>query len=1747
MARSRRQDSRRQKSRRPVTALVAGRALNTVVGTVTAALIGGAAAQEVSSSLPLTSVGDRLMWAVGDQDLRLVVGAAGRVQLDIYSAQFDKEDDRSTAEYGDEGYGGPVSSTFMLIDAGGKVVKSQNFGVGAPDWQTFLNTDLAAGTYTLRVQTAGKGKNTFAIRLNTISAAVEADRLNVNVHAQNWIPALNVASPGGHLELHMYDGDGAGEVQAELRDPLGHVFPLKLSGETLNKAGDLGSDILPLPAPAGNYTLYLRQPAGAKQFSNTVSFSLQKDGPKDGASAPLTVVRADTVGRLEVGAELVLPGGKQPTRAEVTVGERQLNVNGGAALNLPAASYPVMVKPVAGASTTLSTSQAAVNKGGVTQVRVQVRPDVALSFVADKTQVCVGDVVTFTAQASTAFAQELPASLRVTLPGGLVANGDTALSTRINAAHPAQLRFEARATLAGSVQASAEVQPWGKRRSVGVEVLPTAAQIELRRADVPSTLPGEVVTVSLSVRNVSGVSAPYRLVDAPGAGLSALDPVIFSGELKAGESRTLSYRARVSAASGESSQLQATLNSSCESSQQVGGPFVAAVPAQPAAPQVVPPVAEVTVPEEASAAAQTQEVAPAAQPAPVAAPESPDAVIVVARTSTVQIPFDAPRAAIQLVVAHTPPAGASYVAGSSLLSGRPLADPVTGQSGRLYWTTPGAPRGVLSYALKHQETLSALESPALLGRYAQGRQEALVGKIDLADLKAAALPGEAAPSENEGTVRLPLAGTVFRERDRVTVAVQAPGKAAEVNAPLPTINGVPVPAASLGQTTLDLEAGSVRREFYGIQLRPGENVIGYGDHAVKVYLAGAPVTAQLIPVQLVADGVQPIVLKLRLLDINGLTPGTPTVTVESSLDPLTPDAHPEVASQQVALKNGEGTLELPAISAPTRFTVRVLVGSGVIARSFQATPSRTRVGSGMLSVTGSLGSGFAYEGCTQGYFETPLGAGKLYVAAAAAVRGGAGQVSETVRPDGTLASDPNAPVSLAPVLDRSQGLPSSANPLLRYPGHGDGSSEQIPLQGLDPLAFRYEHPDFSVSYRQAALPIDVFSIGGNVTALSGFTRGGTGQAGTGQAGAVQAAGFVAALPGGTVSETLPSNGTRVFRLSQPDVSPDSQSVDLITTDRVSGSRTLKRLNASSDYSLDPVAGVLYFSRAVPLLDEAGNAQSLLVVYRVTAQGGNRQLAFGAQVIGRMGNLRLGAAAVRLDGVTSVGLRARYDSGATAPDSSTSPDSASAIVGDLLAAYAGGLMVNGTLGGQTERLSYAASLRYQDAGYVGLNPVDVGVAATASIDARVTEQFGVRLAAQYADGGYQLGRTGSQAGTGDSAPASGTTGGLVSLQGRYALGPLRLGAGVQAGFGAQQGPAALVSAGYTAGKLDLSVEHAQPIRGGTQHPVTTVAAKVQIAQNVTLIARDVLDWGGTTEDGSPQPLSQQASFGLQTRLGGTNLSAGYDLPNSAGSGNRARFGIDTTLPLSDKFSVNLSGGSLYNLSARTGDWNAGGSLRYAAERLVASAGADVSSTSGVFRTVFKSGLSYSVSDQWSVTLDGTRVMGSAADQSGTSLAASTALRAGPWQGLAYLRYQDGALGGAAPQVVGEANAEYHRAQLALRAGVAGRMLVGDPGSLTVQPSVSGTYYFNDFLGVGVAGRAIFQPSSSYSAYSLGLEGSLRALPGTWVTLGYNPLGFDGVSGNVSTRKGLYLRLDLLLDEALADENAGPGKTAQGDGK
>ncbi|WP_339095212.1 hypothetical protein WDJ50_11480 [Deinococcus sp. VB142] len=1587
------------------------------ITTLTAALLGAATAQEIATSLPLTSVGNKLMWTVGDQELKLVVGVSSRVQLDVYGAQFDPQDYRSPDYYGDENYStekpkAPVSSTFVLTNAEGEVVKEFAYGLGAQDWQTFINEDLPAGTYTLKVTTEGNGKNTFAFRLNSISAAVQADHLNVTVRSNDWVPALNVYNPGGAMSLRMYDGDGPKELEAELRDAEGNTYPIKVSGQ-------LEWDDIQVPEAKGNYTVYLRQPKDTFQYSNTVGFEL--------TGAPITVVNADTTGKLQLVAELVLPDETLPTQATVQVGEQAYEVQGSAGpFTLPAQEYALEAEPIKGAEVTIDQTAVTVEKEQTKTVKVQVKPQMDLSFSADKPEVCVGDVVKFTARATTEFErQPLPANVQVKLPKGFTADGETSVTARVDAANPGVLVFEAKAgpEAAGQASATATLLPWNKSQNLDLRVLPTATQIELRRAELSEVKPGETVTVTLTLKNTSTVAAPYQLTDNPGERLEALDPATFSGELQPGEEKTLSYRARVKGEEAGQGDLQATLSSACDSQQTVVGTLTVTPPPPPA-----------------------------------------KTVVAVQRESTVRIPFDSPKAATQIVIAHQPPKDATYVAGSSTLNGKALTDPQTGPSGKLYWTTPGAPRGVLTYKVTHEGALGALESPTLVGKYAKNNLEVLVGDGNLDDLNGLRpVSVQAEVQENPGELKLPAAGTIYRDRDRITVAVQGNMD----DASLPTVNGVAVDAATLGKKVTDPGKGTQRREFFGQVLKPGENVIAYGGQQVKVYLAGVPVTAELTPEQLVADGVTPIKVGIKLLDAAGLPNGS-TVTVQTSLEPERRDAQPTVGSYQITLKDGEGVLEMQPLNAPVRFDVKVLVGDKPVVRSFEAVPSKTRVGIGTVSAGALLGSGGAAAGEVRaaGYLETPIGDGKLYVAGA-----------------GAMTAERGTNGQFAFAQDKKAGLPNTANPLERYPTYGDASVHDIPLQGIDPVAFRYEHPRFNVQYRQSALPVDVFNLGINPTALSGYTRTNP-----------QVSGFVAALPKGEVQAEFPADGTRVLSLGKANLLADSEVVEVVSVDARTGAEQIKRLQRLRDYTVDYSSGVVYFQKAVGLTDEEGNNQLVRVRYRLDDPMTQRQIAWGVQASTRLmqDRLTLGAAAVALDGTTSVGVRARYADGISRAD--------------LLTAYSGGgVMVTGTANVQAERVQANGSVRYQDPKYTGLNQVENGLAVSGDAVYKVTDRLGVGVSGYY----RKDARTDDQVGK---------DGGYADVKATYDLKPFTVGLGVRAGFGDQKGFGLVGSAGYSKSGYVVKVEHAQPI-GGELIPTTTVTATAPIRENVTLTARDEVRWGKDS----------RASVGLNSRFGMTNVAVNYDLPGADGWGNRARFGMDTTLPINDKVSLGLNGGYLLDLAGDDDGWNAGASLRYKDERLVATLGSDVSHKQDGFRVALKGGASYSVNDRLTLSTDATRVMGPKATDTGNNVAISAALRASEWQGLAYLRYKDGALAAQNPEVIGEANLEYHVPRYALRGGIAGRMLLNQANSATYQASASGTYYFTDRLGLGLAARALLQPATGYQGYSFGIEGSVRALPGTWVTLGYNPMGFTGINSNLYTRQGAYVRLDFMLDD------------------
>ena len=1021
----------------------------------------------------------------------------------------------------------------------------------------------------------------------------------------------------------------------------------------------------------------------------------------------------------------------------------------------------------------------------------------------------------------------------------------------------------------------------------------------------------------------------------------------------------------------------------------------------------------------------------------------------VLRTSGITLPFVAPVEARELVVAHRLPLGAQYLPGSAALDDKTIADPLLGSQNRLYWVLPAEQSGTLSYRVTYSGQLGELAAPALLARYGAQRSEVLRGSFDPADLASAQPLGAPSRTENAGAVKLPLDGTVYRIRDRITVVVEGP-----LDQPLvPSVNGAPLREDQIGTRTTDSANNKQRLEYVGAPLKPGPNLIRVGDDTVTVRYASVTTHVVVTPLQLIADGNSVVRLRLQAYDAFGTLSSVSSLTVKSSLEPLTPDADASAAGYQVRMNDGVGEVVLAPQSSPTTLNLSVLVGGREQISRFELKPNASRVGVGVVSATLGLPDfkisvdNLSYQ--ARASLEAPLLGGKLYLAA------------------------------------DKDGLPTSENVYQRYGSYGDSSSESTPLQGIDPVALIYDHPSFRVAYRQAPLPGDVLPVGESFTALRIRTK----NAGP------QVAAYAAYLPSDKVSARLTPEG-RLLHLQQG-IAPDSESLTVIILEKATGAE-LKRvpLTRLADYTLDTGSGVVTFNQAVEPLDANLNDVRLDVKYRLSSPLAQRKLSYGAQIWQQTQNYGVGAAVVNLDGVSTYGVRANYTDDATRAN--------------LLAAYSGGLQLSASFDHRFSKDStVGAQARYQAQTYAGLSPLSAGL----SIAANYKTRFNERLAAVL-DGEYHN--------TPAAAPVAGQLpgqGGSVTARADYNLKPFSVGGGFKYAFGDIYGLGAVGSVGYHQGPIDVDVVQTQPLSGNLS-AVTDVSAKVKLAGNVVLGLRDTYTWNG----------SNVASLSTSTKLGNVNYAVTYDLPNADGSGNRARFGADTSLPLSQEFSLGLRGSVVRAFSTGVGDLTAGADLRYQGVDMSGSVGSDLSYQNNQFGAVFRAGLSGSLTPHLTLSADTTAEVGRT---QGLRTALGYAYRAGDLNSLGYFRYASGSLAGANPEITAGVSAEYHRTQYALRAGLDARELLSDAQSLTLQPSLGATAYIGDHFGVGGWGRALIQPGSGSAVYGYGVEGSVRALPGTWLTAGYNFAGFDGI-GNQYTKQGAYVRLDVTLDDNLGEK-------------
>jgi hypothetical protein len=563
----------------------------------------------------------------------------------------------------------------------------------------------------------------------------------------------------------------------------------------------------------------------------------------------------------------------------------------------------------------------------------------------------------------------------------------------------------------------------------------------------------------------------------------------------------------------------------------------------------------------------------------------------------------------RLLLTHLPPEGATFEPGSARLDGRPLPDPRIDDQGRLFFELPGARvaleerhppvrlvadrpgskgfSGQLTYQLRHREALGPLAQPTLTLQVGD-REVYLQGQQRFANLEKAR---PIISQQRDGFIQEPLPGTLFRA-DKARVVLQTPyGLETRL-----TLNGDPIDAKLLGQATYDSGKGLQRLEYYGLPLQPGRNLIevqtALGSDRVEVFLAGSPVRLEVRPVRLLADGRTPLELEVRAVDGLGLASGFGPLTVETSGEPLEPDAFPLLSGYQVLLQDGGARLRFKPTAAPTPLRLRLAFGEIKEQAEFFVLGRQTQLWQFQGSVGLRLGESLQVFGLGRGYLESPLAGGTLRAAL-----------------DGSLRFNQGQP-------QVGSGLRELPDPTGRFPLTGSGREATLPLRSDDPLALRYDQEGFSIGY--FADQLGVFGLSGlpQGTALRLETRDDGGSV------PLTLQGFAGWLPASSKTEVIVPDGTRFYKLAGP-AEPGSEQVLLL----VGASQT--RLERLKDYVLDAASGTLTLSK--PLWPSAPDFQPVRLEVTYAPLGGTRELGYGAGARFKLGHFSLGAGVAYLPG------------------------------------------------------------------------------------------------------------------------------------------------------------------------------------------------------------------------------------------------------------------------------------------------------------------------------------------------------------------------------------------------------------------------------------------------------------------------------------------------------------------------------------
>jgi uncharacterized repeat protein (TIGR01451 family) len=426
------------------------------------------------------------------------------------------------------------------------------------------------------------------------------------------------------------------------------------------------------------------------------------------------------------------------------------------------------------------------------------------------------------------------------------------------------------------------------------------------------------------------------------------------------------------------------------------------------------------------------------------------------------------------------------------------------------------------------------------------------------------------------------------------------------------VNGERVPESRVGRRvtapTAELEAW----EYVGVTLRPGLNLLELAppraQSRVAVRLvapAGLAWIGLHAPHTAPADGRSPVYVTVAVADSSGVPVGARTlVTLESTLGRVgADDLDPARPGVQVAVEGGSVLVELLPPAAPGRATVTAATGSLRASMGVEFLPEMRpllAVGSleGVVTLQGVRhpANGRAprrgFEQPIEQFFSESADGGQ-----SAGARGALfmkGRVREDMQLTLGYDSDRDAEMRQFRDLQPDRG----------YPVLGDASVRGYDAQSTGRLYARLEKRDAALQYGDLTTSGATFSPVGDIT-LANYARSLTGVAAAwGNEGSGGRA-FTSREHSRAVVDELPGLGlSGPYRLTRAPIVENSERVEVLVRSRdqaavVLSSEVRQRF---TDYELDAVTGWLTFRSPIPSFDADLNPVSIRVSYEVEGAG-----------------------------------------------------------------------------------------------------------------------------------------------------------------------------------------------------------------------------------------------------------------------------------------------------------------------------------------------------------------------------------------------------------------------------------------------------------------------------------------------------------------------------------------------------------------